>query len=107
MAPVDLSAKGSGPTWIYLQWFQPSAGRGNPPLSGHVITVQEVGGGEEERRFDGGSAEANVTDLLPGTEYTFSVVSVSEFGELQAPSPASVSANGTTKLTGKISTVFP
>ena len=99
VAPVDLTAKESGPTWIYLQWFQPSAGQGNPPLSGHVITVQEVGGGEEERRFDGGSAEANVTDLLPGTEYIFSVVSVSEFGELQAPSPASVSANGTTTLT--------
>ena len=107
VAPVDLSTRGSGSTWIYLQWFQPSASRGNPPLSGHVISVQEVGGGKEERRFDGDSAEANVTDLLPGTEYIFSVVAVSEFGELQAPSPASVSANGTTTLTGKISTVFP
>ena len=101
MAPVDLSARGSGSTWIYLQWFQPSAGQGNPPLSGHVITVQEVGGGEEERRFDGGSAEANVTDLLPGTEYTFSVVAVSEFGELQAPSLPSNTTTAATNFSSK------
>ena len=102
VAPVDISIEGIGPTWVYLDWFQPSAGLGNPPLSGHVVTVQEVGAEEEERRFEGSSAEANVTGLQPGTEYTFSVVAVSEFRDVQASSPPSDPANGTTTFTGEI-----
>ena len=98
--PVYLLVEAVGPTWVYLDWFQPSAGLGNPPLSGHVVTVQEVGAEEEERRFEGSSAEANVTGLQPGTEYTFSVVAVSEFRDVQASSPPSAPANDTTTLTG-------
>ena len=74
---------------------------GSPPLSRHVVAVQEVGGEVEERRFDSSSDDANVTDLLPGREYSFSVVAVSEFGDVQAPSPPSNSACGTTTLTGR------
>ena len=66
-----------------------------------MVTVQEVGAEEEERRFEGSSAEANVTGLQPGTEYTFSVVAVSEFRDVQASSPPSAPANGTTILTGE------
>ena len=99
VAPVDLSAKQFGATWIYLQWFNPSNGRGSPPLSSHVITVQEVGGQSTERTF-GGEGAANVTGLLPGTEYTFSVVAVSQFQDVLATSPPSGPANGTTSLTG-------
>ena len=102
VAPIDISIEGVGPTWIYLDWFQPSAGLGNPPLSGHVVTVQEVGAEEEERRFEGSTAKANVTGLQPGTEYAFSVVAVSEFGDVQAFSPPSAPANGTTTFTGEI-----
>ena len=98
---MDISIANDGPTWVYLDWFQPSAGLGNPPLSGHVVTVQEVGAEEEERRFEGSSAEANVTGLQPGTEYIFSVVAVSEFRDVQASSPPSAPANGTTILTGE------
>ena len=87
---------------MYLQWFNPSAGLGNPPLSSHVVRVQEVGGELEERTFDSSEAEANVTDLLPGTQYTFSVVAVSQFEDLlQATSPLSNSDNGTTNVTGR------
>ena len=99
---MDLSAKQFGPTWIYLQWFQPSSGRGNPPLSSHVVIVQEVGGHTVNRTFQSNEIEANVTDLLPGTEYIFSVVAVSQFEDLlQATSPPSNLANGTTTLTGR------
>ena len=66
-----------------------------------MVTVQEVGA-EEERRFEGSSAEANVTGLQPGTEYTFSVVAVSEFRDVQASSPPSDPANGATTFTGEI-----
>ena len=98
---MDLSIKGIGATWIYLQWFNPSAGLGNPPLSSHVVRVQEVGGEVEERTFDSSEGEANVTDLLPGTQYTFSAVAVSQFEDLQATSPPSNSDSGTTTLTGR------
>ena len=102
VAPVDLSAKQFGPTWIYLQWFQPSSGRGHPPLSSHVVIVQEVGGHTVNRTFQSNEIETNVTDLLPGTEYIFSVVAVSQFEDLlQATSPPSNLANGTTTLTGR------
>ena len=97
--PIDLSAKDDGPTWIYLQWFNPSNGIGSPPLSSHVITVQEVGGQSTERTF-GGEGAANVTGLLPGTQYIFSVVAVSQFQDVLATSPPSGPANGTTSLTG-------
>ena len=100
--PVYLLVEAVGPTWVYLDWFQPSAGLGNPPLSGHVVTVQEVVAEEEERRFEGSTAKANVTGLQPGTEYTFSVVAVSEFRDVQASSPPSAPANGITTLTGEI-----
>ena len=99
---MDLSAKRFGPTWIYLQWFQPSTGRGHPPLSSHVVIVQEVGGQTVNRTFQSNEIEANVTDLLPGTEYIFSVVAVSQFEDLlQATSPPSNLANGITTLTGR------
>ena len=100
VAPVDLSAKDDGPTWIYLQWFNPSNGRGSPPLSSHVITVQEVGGQSMERTF-GGEGAANVTGLLPGTEYIFSVVAVSESSGVRANSPPSNVASGATTFTGR------
>ncbi|CAI8043848.1 Hemicentin-2 [Geodia barretti] len=99
VAPVDLAVKGIGATWIYLQWFNPSAGLGNPPLSSHVVRVQEVGGEVEERTFDSSEGEANVTDLLPGTQYILSAVAVSQFQDLRAISPRSNSDSGTTTLT--------
>jgi hypothetical protein len=99
VAPVDLSIKEIGATWMYLQWFNPSAGLGNPPLSSHVVRVQEVGGEVEERTFDSSEGEANVTDLLPGTQYILSAVAVSQFEDLQATSPPSNSDSGTTNVT--------
>ena len=55
----------------------------------------------EERTFDSSEGEANVTDLLPGTQYTFSVVAVSELNGLKTNSAPSSLANGTTFHTGK------
>ena len=54
----------------------------------------------EERTFDSSEGEANVTDLLPGTQYTFSVVAVSQFEDRRATSPPSNSDSGTTNVTG-------
>ena len=97
-APEDVAVEQVGSTWISLSWFQST--RGIPPLSRHVILVM---GGGEERNVPEESSEmaANVTGLLPGTEYMFRVVVVSEFKGVQAPSPPSDSVPGTTETSGE------
>ena len=62
-----------------------------------------VVGGEEDRNVSEESSEvaANVTGLLPGTEYMFRVVAVSEFRGVQAPSSPSDSVPGTTETSGE------
>ena len=100
VAPVNLSVKEIGATWIYLQWFNPNGGVGDFPHSSNIVTVQEVGGEEEKRVFDSNEEEANVTHLLPGTLYIFSVVAISVFGDLQATSLSSNTFNSTTTITG-------
>ena len=105
VAPVNISVKEIGATWVYLQWFNPNGGVGDFPHSSNIVTVQEVGvqevGGEEEKRvFDSNEEEANVTHLLPGTLYIFSVVAISVFGDLQATSLSSNTFNSTTTITG-------
>jgi hypothetical protein len=72
---------------------------GDFPHSSNIVTVQEVGGEEEKRVFDSNEEEANVTHLLPGTLYIFSVVAISVFGDLQATSLSSNTFNSTTTIT--------
>jgi hypothetical protein len=93
-APEDVTVEQVGSTWISLSWFQST--RGIPPLSRHMILVM---GGGENRSVSEESSEmaANVTGLLPGTEYMFRVVAVSEFRGVQALSPPSDSVPGTTE----------
>ena len=51
--------------------------------------------------MEGSSPTANVTGLLPGTEYTFTVVAVSVSGDVEAVSDPSLPFNATTALSGK------
>ena len=61
-----------------------------------------VGGGEERTvTVESSEMAANVTGLLPGTEYMFRVVAVSEFRCVQALSPPSNNVTSITKTTGK------
>ena len=61
-----------------------------------------MGGGENRSvSEESGEMAANVTGLLPGTEYMFRVVAVSEFKGVQAHSPASDSVPGTTETSGE------
>ena len=50
---------------------------------------------------EGSEPAANVTGLLPGTNYTFRVIAVSAFGDVQAPSSPSEPIPQTTSITGK------
>ena len=55
--------------------------------------------------MEGSSPTANVTGLLPGTEYTFTVVAVSVSGDVEAVSAPSLPFNASTTTTGE-STLF-
>ena len=97
-APESVEVDSIGPTWVSFSWFQLT--RGIPTLSRHVILV--VGGGEERNvTVESSEMAANVTDLLSGTEYMFRVVAVSEFRDVQAPSPPSNTLNVTTATSGE------
>ena len=64
-----------------------------------------VGGGEERTvTVERSEASANVTGLLPGTDYMFGVVAVSEFRGVLAPSPPSNNVTDTTETTGNFTT---
>ena len=49
---------------------------------------------------EGSQARANVTDLLPGTEYSLRVVAVLTFGSVPLESPASAVLVATTHYFG-------
>ena len=102
-APEDLQVDQTGATWVTLSWFQTS--RSIPPLSRHVISVMEEGGEERAVPVEGSNSAVNMTGLLPGTLYMFRVVAVSEFADVQAPSPPSTTVNATTDTTGECSIV--
>ena len=55
--------------------------------------------------MEGSNPTANVTGLLPGTEYTFTVVAVSVSGDVEAFSDPSLPFNASTTTTGE-STLF-
>ena len=94
-----MQGEGIGSTWVAFSWYQTDVG--TPPFSQQVILV--VGGGEERNVTVGNSSMfTNVTDLLPGTHYTFRVVVVSVLGGVKAASPPSDMINTTTDFSREI-----
>ena len=95
--PVDLYLINIGATWVAFGWFISN----DPFLSHHVISILNVNKGEiVNRRFEGSHAAVNVTDLLPGVEYNFTVVAVAVFEDVEAASLSSEPLTSTTTVTG-------
>ena len=97
-APADLLVDWYGATWVFLSWVQSDVGI--PPLSRHIIFF-ESGGKTMNMIKEGIEPAANVTGLLPGTNYTFRVIAVSAFGDLQVLSSPSGPVTQTTSITGR------
>ena len=96
--PKNVTVDQINDTWMTLSWFYDE----NSEDSYFVITVRKVGRGEERNvPIEGSNQTANVTGLLPGTEYTFTVVAVSVSGDVEAFSAPSLPFNATTALSGK------
>ena len=95
--PVDLYLVEVGATWISFGWFLSN----DPYLSHHVISVLNVKEGEVINiTFEGSQPAVNVTDLLPGIEYNFTVVAVAVFDDIEAASLPSRPFSSTTSITG-------
>ena len=95
--PVDLYLVEVGATWISFGWFLSN----DLFLSHHVISVLNVKEGEVINiTFEDSRPAVNVTDLLPGIEYNFTVVAVAVFDDIEAASLPSRPFSSTTSITG-------
>ena len=71
-----------GVTWIFISWDSPSA---DIVIVSYIVTAASESD-EVSVTVSGSDRELNVTGLQPGTEYTLTVVSTSDEGELSSPS---------------------
>ena len=71
-----------GVTWISISWESPSID-GN--IVSYIVTAASEGG-DVNVTVSGSETELNVTGLQSGTDYTLTVVSVSDHGEISVPS---------------------
>ena len=80
--PEDVVSEEVGVTWIYISWDSPSV---DIVIVSYIVTAASE---SDEVIFSvtGSERELNVTGLQPGTEYTLTVVSTSDEGELSSPS---------------------
>ena len=72
----------AGLSWIVLSW---SLIPGDVLITAQIIFVSG-GGIERNITLEGSVTSVNVTDLQPGTEYSFRVIAVASGGQTSAPS---------------------
>ena len=73
----------AGVSWIVLSW---SLIPGDVLITAQIIFVNNGGGIEGNITLEGSVTSINVTDLQPGTEYSFRVIAVASDGQTSAPS---------------------
>ena len=91
-----------GPTYARVCWQAPLF-LGVPEVSRYEVTATPVSGGTPvTARTTDNSRDVNVTGLLPGTNYEFWVVAISEFGDVVGSSSQSDPGFGNTTFTGML-----
>ena len=75
--PVILEVRSVGFSWIEISWKK---GSGNKDLIKYEVSISG-GGGVRVIVVPGDKLLLNATDLEPGTEYTFSIVSEAADGQ--------------------------
>ena len=87
-----------GATWARICWVAPVMA--DSPISRYRIIAREVGGqGIVTENTTTNATMFNITGLLPATNYSFSVVAISEGGDVIAISPEGPSIQDTTGFT--------
>ena len=98
--PVTLREETVGATWIQLTWESPLVV--DFPISHYEIIAQATGIIIRNMSTPNNNTFVNVTDLIPGTAYNFTVVAVIETSEVVARGVESVSLDDIiTGFTGK------
>ena len=91
-----------GSTYARVCWQAPLF-LGIPEVSHYEVTATPVSGGTPvTARTTDNSRDVNVTGLLPGTNYEFRVVAISEFGDVVGSSSQSDPGFGNTTFTGML-----
>ena len=98
-APSVLAIENIGATWARICWDPPLMA--DSPISRYQIIGREVSGaGIVVENTTTNATFLNITGLLPATTYSFTVVAISEGGDVIATSPESMAIQDTTGVTG-------
>ena len=99
--PRGVIIASSGPTWVYLMWEEPVS-PGFPPTSVKSYVAMATARKDDNIRYSPAVTDlsVNVTNLLPSTEYEFSVIAQSAVREAVARSQPSSSLSILTTTTG-------
>jgi hypothetical protein len=97
--PSVPAVENIGATWARICWDAPTMA--NSPISRYQIIGREVGGaGIVVENTTTNATFFNITGLLPATTYSFTVVAISEGGDVIATSQESMAMQDTTGFTG-------
>ena len=80
--PENVVSEEVGVTWIFISWDSPSI---DIVIVSYIVTAASESD-EVTVRVNGSETEVNVTGLQPETEYTVTVISVSDHGEMSVAS---------------------
>ena len=93
--PVNLTLDSFGESWVAFLWLQiPS----EIDIESYIISVSG-GRMEYDITIDGDLSTVNVTDLQPGTEYEFRIVTVASNGQM-SPQSAVLAVTTRSRLLG-------
>ena len=100
--PTSLLVEAVGGTWAVLDWVHPLMA-GLQGISFYEITAVDVSGDVSDKVVftPDGTTMMNVTNLLPATTYSFSVLAVSRALGLEVRGQPSNVDNSTTLTTGE------
>ena len=82
LPPENIVSESIGVTWITISWDNPSI---EVNIVRYIVTVASKGANISVT-LSGSETEVNVTGLQSATEYTLTVVSVSDDGQMSSPS---------------------
>ena len=97
--PSIPAVENTGATWARVCWDAPIMA--DSPISRYQIIAREIGGaGIVTENTTTNATLFNITGLLPATTYSFTVVAISEGGDVIAMSQEGPPIEDTTGLTG-------
>ena len=82
LPPENIVSESIGVTWMTISWDNPSI---EVNIINYIVTVASKGANISVT-VSGSETEVNVTGLQPASEYTLTVVSVSDDGQISSPS---------------------